>query len=155
MAAPAEVVRDGPPGRAHPARRGGDGAGPWAALAVLVALAIVGGAARHLIGDVAHVLVTVLEVIGWTLAAIASAAVAGGGVLAGVRIRRAVRAARARRAMTQPAAPVIQITPEGYVRPLPDEPGTARPALGPPPQGTCGGVAAARLVGGDPPADRG
>ena len=78
---------------------------------------------------------TVLEVIGWTLAGTASAAVLGGGVLAGIRIRRAVRAARARRTMTQPAAPVIQITPEGYVRPLPDEPGTARPALSPPARG--------------------
>ena len=119
-------------------RHGGDGAGPWAALAVLVVLAIAGGAARHVIGDVARVLVTVLEVIGWTLIASASAAVAGGGVLAGVRVRRAVRAARARRAMPQPAAPVIQITPEGYVRPLPDEPGAARPALGPPPRGPAG-----------------
>ena len=113
---------------------GGDGAGPWAALAVLVALAVVGGAARHLIGTVAHVLVTVLEVIAWTLAGTASAAVLTGGVLAGIRIRRAVRAARARRAVAPPA-PVIQIRPEGHARPLPDRARPARPALSPPPQG--------------------
>ncbi len=113
---------------------GGDGAGAWAALAVLVALAVVGGAARHLIATALHVVVTVLEVIAWTLAGTASAAVLAGGVLAGIRIRRAVRAARARRAVASPA-PVIQITPEGYVRPLPDEPGAARPALSPPRQG--------------------
>jgi len=104
---------------------GGDGAGPWAALAVLVALAIAGGAARHVIGAVVHVVVTVLEVIGWTLAGAATAAVIGGGVLAGVRIRRAVCAARARRV----AAPVITITADSPARPLP---AAGRPAIGPP-----------------------
>ena len=113
---------------------GGDGTGPWAALAVLVALAVVGGAARPLIGTVVHVLVTVLEVIAWTLAGTASAAVLTGAVLAGIRIRRAVLAAGARRTVAQPA-PVIQIRPEGYVRPLPDRASPARPALSPPPQG--------------------
>ena len=104
---------------------GGDGAGPWAALALLVVLAAIGGAARHLIGAVAHVLVIVLEVVGWTLAGIASAAVLTAGTVAGVRIRRAVRAARARRA----APPIITITPQAPARPLPD-PGRA--AIGAP-----------------------
>lgn len=112
---------------------GGDGAGAWAALVALVALAVIGGAARHLIATVLHVVVTVLVVIGWTLAGIAAAAVLTGGVLAGLRIRRAVVAARVRRAVT-PRSPVIYITPEGDLRPLPDETGLARPALSPPPQ---------------------
>ena len=111
---------------------GGDGAGPWAALAVLVALALVGGAARHVIGAAVHVLATVLEVIGWTLAGAVLAAVAGGGVLAGVRIRRAVQAARARRA----PPPVITITPDGYVRPV--ETSADRPALDAPRPGVAG-----------------
>lgn len=104
-------------------RHGGDGAGPWAALAVLVALAVVGGAARHVIGAAAHVLAVALEVIAWTLAGAAIAAVTGGGLLAGIRIRRAVQAARARRA----ALPVITITPDSPVRPLPE---AGRPAIG-------------------------
>ena len=117
----------------HIRHGGGDGAGAWAALAALVALAVIGGAARHLIATVLHVVVTVLEVIAWTLAGTAAAATLTGGVLAGVRIRRAVLAARARRAVAPPA-PVIHITPEGYLRPLPDETRPARPALGSPPQ---------------------
>ena len=112
---------------------GGDGAGAWAALAALVALAVIGGAARHLIATALHVVVTVLEVIAWTLAGTAAAAVLTGGVMAGVRIRRAVLAARARRAIT-PRPPVIHITPEGHLRPLPDETSPARRALSPPPQ---------------------
>jgi hypothetical protein len=112
---------------------GGDGAGAWAALAGLVALAVIGGAARHLIATTLHVVVTVLEVIAWTLAGAAAAAVLTGGALASVRIRRAVLAARARRAAV-PRVPVIHITPEGYLRPLPDPASPARPALSPPPQ---------------------
>ena len=95
-----------------------------------------------------------LEVIAWTLAGTAGAAVLTGGVLAGVRIRRAVRAARARRAVAPPA-PVIHDHARG-VRPAarqtsPPGPARARPA----PAATGHGVAAARVVGGDPPADRG
>ena len=103
----------------------GDGAGPWVALAVLVALAVVGGAARHVIGEVAHVLVTVFEVIAWTVAGVVIAAAVSGGVHAGVRIRRAVHAARARRA----AASVITITPDVFTRPVAS---VARPAIGAP-----------------------
>ncbi len=135
-------------------RHGGDGAGPWAALAVLVVLAIAGGAARHVIGDVARVLVTVLEVIGWTLIASASAAAwpaAGCWPGCGSAV---VRAARAPRAMPQHHAPVIQITPEGYVQPLPDRARRGPARARPPTAATGGGVAAARLVGGDPSADR-
>jgi len=101
---------------------GGDGAGPWVALAALVALAVAGGAGRHVIGAAAHVLVAVLEVIAWTLVGVASAAVIGGGVLAGVRITRAVRVARACRV----APPVITITPDSPARPLPE---AGRPAI--------------------------
>jgi hypothetical protein len=117
----------------HIRHGGGDGAGAWAALAVLVVLAVVGGAARHLIATALHVMVTVLEVIAWTLAGAAAAAVLTGGVFAGVRVRRAVLAARGRRAVAQ-RAPVIHITPEGHLRPLPDSASPARPALSPPPQ---------------------
>jgi hypothetical protein len=95
---------------------GGDGPGAWAALAVLIALAAAGGAARHVIGEAAHVLVTVLAVIAWTLAGAGIVAVVSGGVLAGVRIKRAVRAARARRGVP----PVIAITPDSYARHVPD-----------------------------------
>jgi hypothetical protein len=109
----------------------GDGEGAWAVLAALVVLAIVGGAARHVIANALHVVVAVLEVIAWTLAGAAAAAVLTGGVLAGVRIRRSVLAARARRAVAQ-RPPVIHITPEGYLRPLPDPASQARPALSPP-----------------------
>jgi hypothetical protein len=104
---------------------GGDGAGPWAALAVLVALAVIGGAARHAITAAAHVLAVVLEVIAWMLAGAAIAAVTGCGVLAGVLIRRAVLAARARRA----APPVITIAPDSSMPRLPE---VARPAIGAP-----------------------
>ena len=117
----------------HIRHGGGDGPGAWAALAVLVALAVVGGAARHVITSVLHAVVAVLEVIAWTLAGAAAAAVLTGGVLAGVRIRRAVLTARARRTIPQHAA-VIHITPEGDLRPLPDPDSPARPALSPPAQ---------------------
>ncbi len=117
----------------HIRHGGGEGPGAWAALAVLIVLAIIGGAARHLIATALHVALTVLEVIAWTLAGAAAAAVLTGGVLAGVRIRRAVIAARARRAIAPPA-PVIHITPEGDLRPLPDPASQPRPALSPPPR---------------------
>ena len=109
----------------HIRHGGGPEGGPWAALAVVLVLAAIGGAARGAIGTAAHVVVTVLEVIGWTLAGLASAAVIGGGALAAVRIRRAVRAAHARRV----PPPVITIVPERTARPVPD---ADRPALAAP-----------------------
>jgi hypothetical protein len=109
----------------HIRHGGGPEGGPWVALAVVLVLAAAGGAARGAISAAADVLVTVLEVIGWTLAGLAGAAVLGGGALAGVRIRRAVRAARARRV----PPPVITITPHSPARPVP---GAGRPALDPP-----------------------
>ena len=130
---------------------GGDGAGPWAALAVLVALAIIGGAARHLIGDVAHVLVTVLEVIGWTLAAIASAAVAGGGCWpasgSGARCARPAPAAPCpslpRRSSRSPPRGMSARCPMSPVRPGPR---SARPRGDRPRRGRCpaGGRRSAR-----------
>jgi hypothetical protein len=100
-------------------RHGGSGGDGLAALviAAVIAAALI-RAAWGTITAAFHVILTALEVIAWTLAGATMAAVLAGGVLAGLRIRNAVRVARARRAAVSAPRPVVTITPEGHVRPL-------------------------------------
>ena len=101
--------------------------GTVAALAALVALAVVGGAARHLIGTAVHVLVAVLEVIAWTLAGTATAAVLGRWG-AGRHPDQARGARGPRPPRRGPALAGHPDHPQGYARPLPDR--AARPGPG-------------------------
>jgi hypothetical protein len=109
-------------------RHGGGGdSGAVIALIVLIVLAIAGGVGHKAVTGALHTLATVVEVIAWTLATVLILATVTGAVYAAFRIRRAVLAARARRAITPQ---VITLTPDSGYLPPPD---TARPAIGSPP----------------------
>lgn len=98
--------------------RHGDGGGETLAV---VALAIGVAAflihqAWHTIIAIWHVILTILTIAAWTLAGVTGAAALTGGVLAGLRIRRAVRA---HRTAGTARPPVVTITPAGHIRPVP------------------------------------
>ena len=129
---------------------GGDGAGPgprWPA----VALAVIGGAARHLTGRRARA-GDRAEMTAWTLAAVTGAAVLVGGVLAGSG--SVARSAPARAGRTVPQPRRSSRSPPRVCRPLPDRTRRAVPRSARP-RSTGRGVAAAGAVGGHPPVDRG
>jgi len=111
-------------------RHGSGGGGEGLAALVLGAAVVM--ALIHMawgaISAALHVILTALEVIAWTVAGAAVTTVVTGGVVAGLRIRTAVHVAHARRAAV--ARPVVTITPDGYVRPVPAE--ADRPAIEPP-----------------------
>jgi hypothetical protein len=108
-------------------RHGHDGpSGPVIALAVVIVLAVAGGAARHVASDIGHVVLTVLEVIAWVAGTLAAAALAAGIVFAAVRIRTAhARRPRAIRVES------VRLSDAATVRPVGDDPDAIRPALDP------------------------
>jgi len=120
-------------GRLEVRIRHGHDSGGWPAAAVLILLIALaaGGAARKQVTAAAHTAMTIIEIAAWTLASLVMLAAAAGLTWAGLRIRRAVRAARARR-----AAPVITLTPGCYsadaTRRLQLGATDDRPALDPP-----------------------
>ncbi len=90
---------------------------------MFIAFAI-GGAAPRQLTAAAHAVITAVEVAAWTLAAVVMLAAAAGVTWTGVKVRAAVRAARARRAAT-----VITLAPDRYRVVAADD---DRPALAPP-----------------------
>jgi hypothetical protein len=99
---------------------GGDSAGPIAVVVILVVAAAALRAAWGALAVALHVILTALEVIAWTLAGATIAAVVGGGVWAGLRIRHAVHDRRGHRAASAP--PVITVIPEPAARPAIEPP---------------------------------
>jgi hypothetical protein len=97
------------------------------ALAVLVVLAVVGGAGRHVIDGIAHTVTVVAEIAAFTVGTLAAGALAVVIVLA---------AARARRALANRPRPVrvqsVRVADAVTVHPLDDDPADLdRPALDP------------------------
>jgi hypothetical protein len=112
-------------------RHGHDGGG-WGAAVALILLIVfaIGGAAHKQVTAAAHTVMTVIEIAAWTLASLVMLGAAAGLTWAGLRIRRALHAARARR-----AAPVITLAPDCYSADTPRRLQGAtddRPALDPP-----------------------
>ena len=105
---------------------GGGPSGAVIALAVLIVLAVAGGAGRHVASDIGHVVMTVLEVIAWVAGSLAAAALAAGIVFAAVRIR----AARARRPRPL-RVESVRLSGAATVRPAVDDAADVRPALDP------------------------
>ncbi len=95
----------------------------------VAALALGAAMAAALIHLAWHAISVVLEVIAWVAAGTAGTVAVAGGVMAGLRVRRAVRASRARRAAAL-ARPVVTITPRDHARPAAVQ--AARPAIAPP-----------------------
>jgi hypothetical protein len=89
---------------------GGGESGAVIALIALIVLAIAGGVGHKAISGAMHDVMIAVEVVAWTLAAVVILATAAGVTWAALRVRGAVRAARARRA----DAPVITISPDRY-----------------------------------------
>jgi hypothetical protein len=109
-------------------RHGGGGGSEWGAVIALVlfiVLAVAGGVGHKALASAAHGVAPAITAVMWTLAAVVILAATAGVGYAVVRIRGAVRVARARRAIPPPAITVTPVDPRaGYL-----PPGTGRPAI--------------------------